>query len=218
MAFGYMEGSTAPFCSKREDAGQKQPETQGASALLVCLLSGSSLGMARGWQEKGILDHEESVARTMAGARILVRGVIKKRNKKEDTVTLVLEEVTAEAGRRTGKFRRMVVYAENRTTEKNDSDSGGELAVGVKVQVRGKLAPVEGPGNPGNLISGPITEQRELHAGCTGRTWQWREERQSLITRESQSFGCNVPVYLKRYACRRMWLYLKPCFWEIHLI
>ena len=83
MAFGYMEGSTAPFCSKREDAGQKQPETQGASALLVCLLSGSSLGMARGWQEKGILDHEESVARTMAGARILVRGVIKKRNKRK---------------------------------------------------------------------------------------------------------------------------------------
>ena len=33
MAFGYMEGSTAPFCSKREDAGQEQPETQGASAL-----------------------------------------------------------------------------------------------------------------------------------------------------------------------------------------
>ena len=31
--FGYREGSTAPFCSKREDAGQKQPETQGASAL-----------------------------------------------------------------------------------------------------------------------------------------------------------------------------------------
>ncbi len=151
MAFGYREGSTAPFCSKREDAGQKQPETQGASALLVCLLSGSSLGMARGWQEKGILDHEESVARTMAGARILVRGVIKKAEQKEDTVTLVLEEVTAEAGRRTGKFRRMVVYAENRTTEKNDSDSGGELAVGVKVQVRGKLAPVEGPGNPGEF-------------------------------------------------------------------
>ena len=43
------------------------------------------------------------------------------------------------------------MYAENRTTEKNDSDSGGELAVGVKVQVRGKLAPVEGPGNPGEL-------------------------------------------------------------------
>ena len=63
----------------------------------------------------------------------------------------MLEEVTAEAGRRTGKFRRMVVYAENRTTEKNDSDSGGELAVGVKVQVRGKLAPVEGPGNPGEF-------------------------------------------------------------------
>lgn len=83
--------------------------------------------------------------------RILVRGVIKKAEQKEDTVTLVLEEVTAEAGRRTGKFRRMVVYAENRTTEKNDSDSGGELAVGVKVQVRGKLAPVEGPGNPGEL-------------------------------------------------------------------
>ena len=67
----------------KEDAGQKQPETQGASALLLCLLSGSSLGMARGWQEKGILDHEESVARTMAGARILVRGVIKKRNKRK---------------------------------------------------------------------------------------------------------------------------------------
>lgn len=43
------------------------------------------------------------------------------------------------------------MYAENRTTEKNDSDSGGELAVGVKVQVRGKLAPVEGPGNPGEF-------------------------------------------------------------------
>ena len=27
MAFGYREGSTAPFCSKSEDAGQEQPET-----------------------------------------------------------------------------------------------------------------------------------------------------------------------------------------------
>ena len=43
------------------------------------------------------------------------------------------------------------MYAENRTTEKDDSDSGEELAVGVKVQVRGKLAPVEGPGNPGEF-------------------------------------------------------------------
>lgn len=63
----------------------------------------------------------------------------------------MLEEVTAEAGKRSVKFRRMVVYAENRTTEKDDSDLGEELAVGVKVQVRGKLAPVEGPGNPGEF-------------------------------------------------------------------
>ena len=122
---GYMEGSTAPFCSKKRRCRAEATGKHRVLLLfLVCLLSGSSLGMARGWQEKGILDHEESVARTMAGARILVRGVIKKAEQKEDTVTLVLEEVTAEAGRRTGKFRRMVVYAENRTTEKNDSDSG----------------------------------------------------------------------------------------------
>ena len=71
----------------------------------------------------------------------------------------MLEEVTAEAGRRTGKFRRMVVYAENRTTEKDDSDLGEELAVGVKVQVRGKLAPVEGPGNPGEFDFRTITNK-----------------------------------------------------------
>ena len=144
-------GVLRPSAPKEKMQGRGNRKHRVLLLFLVCLLSGSSLGMARGWQEKGILDHEESVARTMAGARILVRGVIKKAEQKEDTVTLVLEEVTAEAGRRTGKFRRMVVYAENRTTEKNDSDSGGELAVGVKVQVRGKLAPVEGPGNPGEF-------------------------------------------------------------------
>lgn len=144
-------GVLRPSAPKEKMQGRSNRKHRGLLLFLVCLLSGSSLGMARGWQEKGFLDHEESVARTMAGARILVRGVIKKAEQKEDTVTLVLEEVTAEAGRRTGKFRRMVVYAENRTTEKNDSDSGGELAVGVKVQVRGKLAPVEGPGNPGEF-------------------------------------------------------------------
>ena len=144
-------GVLRPSAPKEKMQGRSNRKHRVLLLFLVCLLSGSSLGMARGWQEKGFLDHEESVARTMAGARILVRGVIKKAEQKEDTVTLVLEEVTAEAGRRTGKFRRMVVYAENRTTEKNDSDSGGELAVGVKVQVRGKLAPVEGPGNPGEL-------------------------------------------------------------------
>ena len=144
-------GVLRPSAPKEKMQGRSNRKHRVLLLFLVCLLSGSSLGMARGWQEKGILDHEESVARTMAGARILVRGVIKKAEQKEDTVTLVLEEVTAEAGRRTGKFRRMVVYAENRTTEKNDSDSGGELAVGVKVQVRGKLAPVEGPGNPGEF-------------------------------------------------------------------
>lgn len=144
-------GVLRPSAPKEKMQGRGNRKHRVLLLFLVCLLSGSSLGMARGWQEKGFLDHEESVARTMAGARILVRGVIKKAEQKEDTVSLVLEEVTAEAGRRTGKFRRMVVYAENRTTEKNDSDSGGELAVGVKVQVRGKLAPVEGPGNPGEF-------------------------------------------------------------------
>lgn len=144
-------GVLRPSAPKEKMQGRSNRKHRVLLLFLVCLLFGSSLGMARGWQEKGFLDNEESVARTMAGARILVRGVIKKAEQKEDTVTLVLEEVTAEAGRRTGKFRRMVVYAENRTTEKNDSDSGGELAVGVKVQVRGKLAPVEGPGNPGEF-------------------------------------------------------------------
>ena len=45
---------------------------------LACILAGASLGMARGGKEKGILDREESAARTMNGARILVRGEIKK--------------------------------------------------------------------------------------------------------------------------------------------
>lgn len=83
MAFGYMEGSTAPFCSKREDAGQKQPETQGASALFGMSPVWFVFGNGKRMAGKGILDHEESVARTMAGARILVRGVIKKRNKRK---------------------------------------------------------------------------------------------------------------------------------------
>ena len=88
---------------------------------LVCLLAGASVGLARGRQEKGILDREESAARTMDGARILVRGEIKKAEQKEDAITLILEEVTAEAGRRTGKFRRVVVYAENGAKGKNGS-------------------------------------------------------------------------------------------------
>ena len=44
MAFGYREGSIALFCSKGEDAGQEQPETQGASALF---------GMYSGWRVFG---------------------------------------------------------------------------------------------------------------------------------------------------------------------
>ena len=148
---GEYRPTSAPKRKEKELGGRSNRKHRVLLLFLVCLLFGSSLGMARGQQEKGILDHEEFVARTMTGARILVRGVIKKAEQKENTITLMLEEVTAEAGRRTGKFRRMVVYAENRTTEKNDSDSGGELAVGVKVQVRGKLAPVEGPGNPGEF-------------------------------------------------------------------
>lgn len=83
MAFGYRKGSIALFCSKGEDAGQEQPETQSASALLACILAGASLGMARGGKEKGILDREESAARTMNGARILVRGEIKRLNKRK---------------------------------------------------------------------------------------------------------------------------------------
>ena len=84
---------------------------------LACILAGASLGMARGGKEKGILDREESAARTMNGARILVRGEIKKAEQKEDTLTLILEQVTAEAGRRTAKFRRIVVYVENGAQE-----------------------------------------------------------------------------------------------------
>ena len=56
---------------------------------LACILAGASLGMARGGKEKGILDREESAARTMNGARILVRGEIKKAEQKEDTLTLI---------------------------------------------------------------------------------------------------------------------------------
>ena len=144
-------GVLRPSAPRAKMQGRSNRKHRVLLLFLVCLLSGSSVGMTRGQQEKGILDHEESVARTMAGARILVRGVIKKAEQKENTITLMLEEVTAEAGKRSVKFRRMVVYAENRTTEKDDSDLGEELAVGVKVQVRGKLAPVEGPGNPGEF-------------------------------------------------------------------
>ena len=86
-----------PSAPKEKMQGRSNRKHRVLLLFLVCLLSGSSLGMARGWQEKGILDQEESVARTMAGARILVRGVIKKAEQKEDTVTLVLEELTAEA-------------------------------------------------------------------------------------------------------------------------
>ena len=144
-------GVLRPSAPREKMQGRSNRKHRVLLLFLVCLLSGSSVGMTRGQQEKGILDHEESVARTMAGVRILVRGVIKKAEQKENTITLMLEEVTAEAGKRSVKFRRMVVYAENRTTEKDDSDLGEELAVGVKVQVRGKLAPVEGPGNPGEF-------------------------------------------------------------------
>lgn len=118
---------------------------------LVCLLAGASVGLARGRQEKGILDREESAARTMDGARILVRGEIKKAEQKEDAITLILEDVTAEAGRRTGKFRRIVVYAENGAKGKNGSGFGEMMTAGLEVQVRGKLAPVEGPRNPGEF-------------------------------------------------------------------
>lgn len=151
MAFGYRKGSIALFCSKGEDAGQEQPETQSASALFGMYSGWRVFGDGQRGKEKGILDREESAARTMNGARILVRGEIKKAEQKEDTLTLILEQVTAEAGRRTAKFRRIVVYVDNGAKGKSDSGFREALTAGLKVQVRGKLAPVEGPGNPGEF-------------------------------------------------------------------
>lgn len=130
----------------------------------------------------------------------------------------MLEEVTAEAGRRTGKFRRMVVYAENRTTEKNDSDSGGELAVGVKVQVRGKLAPVEGPGNPGEFDFRTYYRTKGIACRLYGENLAVAGGEAIPYYKGIAEFRMQCAGVLERYACRRMWLYLKPCFWEIHLI
>ena len=83
MAFGYRKGSIALFCSKGEDAGQEQPETQGASALFGMYSGWRVFGDGQRGKEKGILDREESAARTMNGARILVRGEIKRLNKRK---------------------------------------------------------------------------------------------------------------------------------------
>ena len=68
----------------------------------------------------------------MAGARILVRGEIKKAEQKEDTLTLMLEQVTAEAGRRTAKFRRIVVYVDNGAKGKSDSGFREALTAGFE--------------------------------------------------------------------------------------
>ena len=62
-------GGLRPSAPKEKMQGRSNRKHRVLLLFLVCLLSGSSLGMARGWQEKEFLDHEESVARTMAGAR-----------------------------------------------------------------------------------------------------------------------------------------------------
>ena len=144
-------GVLRPSAPKEKMQGRSNRKRRVLLLFLACILAGASLGMARGGKEKGILDREESAARTMNGARILVRGEIKKAEQKEDTLTLILEQVTAEAGRRTAKFRRIVVYVENGAKGKSDSGFREALTAGLKVQVRGKLAPVEGPGNPGEF-------------------------------------------------------------------
>ena len=74
---------------KKEMQGRSNRKYRVLLLFLVCILAGASLGMARGQKEKGILDREESAARTMNGARILVRGEIKKAEQKEDTLTLI---------------------------------------------------------------------------------------------------------------------------------
>ena len=144
-------GVVRPVAPKAGTQGRSNRKYRVLLLFLACLLAGGSVGLARGRQEKGILDREESAARAMAGARILVRGVIKKAEQKEDTITLILEDVTAEAGRRTGKFRRIVVYAENGAEEEGGTGFGKMMAAGLEVQVRGELEPVEGPGNPGEF-------------------------------------------------------------------
>lgn len=144
-------GIVRPSAPKAEMQGGSSRKYRVLLLFLACLLAGGSAGLARGRREKEILDREESTARTMAGARILVRGEIKKAVQKEDALTLTLENVTAEAGKRTGKFRRIVVYAENGSKGEKATGPGNMMVPGLEVQVRGELEPVEGPGNPGEF-------------------------------------------------------------------
>ena len=149
--------------SKKKMQGRSNRKHKVLLLFLVCILAGASAGLARGRQEKEILDIEESGARAMANGRVLVKGQIKKIEQKNETITLTLEGVTAEAGKKTAEFRRIMVYAEDEvkerdgakergeTKEKDESGLGAILAVGQRVQVRGKITPVEGPRNPGEF-------------------------------------------------------------------
>lgn len=158
-----ITGSSCHGMTGKKMQGRNTSKQRVFLLFLSCFLAGCSLGAARGRQEREVLDREEAMAGELAGeakgARILVRGRIGRVDEKEEAYTLTLEDVLAEAGNKSWKFRRVTVYAEKKkerhgekereTGPETDRETGME--VGEVVEVRGSLEPIEGPRNPGEF-------------------------------------------------------------------
>lgn len=126
---------------------------------------------------KGELDRDEATAGEFAGARVTVTGTVEKVEYKADTIGIALENVMVQAGRMEGRLGCVMVYVDESVLsgswkddmeagqdEKGEDEKGEDekredektaffygLAVGMEVQVRGKLTIIEAPRNPGEF-------------------------------------------------------------------
>lgn len=133
----------------------------------------TGLGFGRARMVRVRLDREEEKASQFEGAKVRVRGRIVLVEEKEESVVLTLERAAARAGDREAEFERALVYLGKEETgsgvgggnaeragdpgssgaeqTSGYGDAGEALSVGCQVEIRGSLASIEGPRNPGEF-------------------------------------------------------------------
>lgn len=140
---------------RTDPVDRKQGSGAGKRALLlffVLVLPGLSIGYGRGNQERNRLDREEGRAGELTGTRLAVRGRIVKVELGSGSISLLLEDAQATAGRKTAAFGRVAVYvAGDDGLDGPAGNPGVRFLPGMEVEVRGKLEQVEAPRNPGEF-------------------------------------------------------------------
>ena len=112
--------------------------------LLLCLAAAFGAGYGRGRAEMLRFRREAEAVRSFGNVRPLIMGRVVKIQEKENGTSLILEDVTARAGRTEGKFRQISIFAEET----------GYLEIGWHISLRGELRETERAGNPGEFDFG----------------------------------------------------------------